>query len=67
MPFTIKLYYLELLFELYINDFDNELAILNLNYISDILQEVILRDVSLYPVYIEGLPFLEKSWQNFDR
>ena len=67
MPFTIKLYYLELLFELYINDFDNELAILNLNYISDILQEVVLRDVSLYPVYIEGLPFLEKSWQNADR
>ena len=67
MPFTIKLYYLELLFELYINDFDSELAILNLNYISDILQEVVLRDVSLYPVYIEGLPFLEKSWQNVDR
>ena len=60
MPFTIKLYYLELLFELYINDFDSELAILNLNYISDILQEVVLRDVSLYPVYIEGLPFLDR-------
>lgn len=58
MLFSLKANYLELLFELYLSDFDPSLAVLNLNYLSDILQDVIIRDMSLYPAFLEGLALL---------
>lgn len=58
MPFLLKANYMELLFELYLSDFDPSLAVLNLNYLSDILQEVVIQDLSLYPAFLEGLALL---------